>query len=168
MTETQKIIEASGRAAQQNVRGALATVVRVEGSAYRRPGARMFVTENGERTGVLSGGCLEGDVSERALKVIETGKPVVVTYDTMSDGDIVWGLGIGCRGVVQVLIEPAADVRFDSLAQFFAECLQSRERGAMAAGAQREPRRSHRFSRVRVQSTRCTKERHRLGRAPLQ
>ena len=106
MTEIQAIIEASRRAAEQKVRGALATVVRVEGSAYRRPGARMFVTETGERTGILSGGCLEGDVAERALKVIEAGEPVVVTYDTTSDDDIVWGLGIGCRGVVQVLIEP--------------------------------------------------------------
>ena len=82
MTETQAIIEASRRALEQNVRGALATVVRVEGSAYRRPGARMFVTETGERTGILSGGCLEGDVAERALKVIEAGRPLVVTYDT--------------------------------------------------------------------------------------
>ena len=132
MTETQAIIEASRRAAEQNVRGALATVVRVEGSAYRRPGARMFVTETGERTGILSGGCLEGDVSERALKVIEDGEPVVVTYDTTSDDDIVWGLGIGCRGVVQVLIEPASGDRFPRLTLLLEECLQSRERGATA------------------------------------
>ena len=132
MTETQAIIEAARRAVEQNVRGALATVVRVKGSAYRRPGARMFVTEAGERTGVLSGGCLEGDVAERALKVIETGKPVVVTYDTTSDDDIVWGLGIGCRGVVQVLIEPAANAGFDGLGQLLEECSQCRERGALA------------------------------------
>jgi xanthine dehydrogenase accessory factor len=132
MTETQAIIEASRRAAEQNVRGALATVVRVEGSSYRRPGARMFVTKAGERTGILSGGCLEGDVAERAFKVIESGEPVVVTYDTTADDDIVWGLGIGCRGVVQVLIEPAAGDRFKSLAQFLDECLQSKERGAIA------------------------------------
>ena len=132
MTETQKIIEASRRAAQENVPSALATVVRVEGSAYRRPGARMFVTQTGERTGVLSGGCLEGDVAERALKVIETGKPVVVTYDTTSDDDIVWGLGIGCRGVVQVLLEPTANFRFAELTQLLDECSQSRARGAIA------------------------------------
>jgi xanthine dehydrogenase accessory factor len=132
MTETQAIIDASRCAAEQKLGGALATVVRVEGSAYRRPGARMFVTETGQRTGVLSGGCLEGDVSERALKVIESGKPVVVTYDTTSDDDIVWGLGIGCRGVVQVLIEPAAATRFAGLTQLLQECSKSRERGAMA------------------------------------
>ena len=132
MTETQAIIDAARRASKLNVRGALATVVRVEGSAYRRPGARMFVTETGEQTGVLSGGCLEGDVFERALKVMETGAPVLVTYDTTSEEDIVWGLGIGCRGVVQVLIEPATGVCFLGLTQLLEECLQSRERGAIA------------------------------------
>src|SRR6185369_15943469 len=100
--------------------------------AYRRPGARMFVTETNQRTGVLSGGCLEGDVAERALKVIETGRPVLVTYDTTSDDDIVWGLGIGCRGVVQVLIEPADDFRFRGLVQLLEECVKNSRVGAVA------------------------------------
>lgn len=132
MTESEAIIAACQQAAKHNVRGALATVVRVEGSAYRRPGARMFVTETKQRTGVLSGGCLEGDVGERALKVIETGEPVVVTYDTTSDDDIVWGLGIGCRGVVQVLIEPASDFRCAGMVQLLADCEQSAQCGAVA------------------------------------
>ena len=132
MKETEAIIGAWRRASEQKLRGALATVVRVEGSAYRRPGARMFVTENKERTGVLSGGCLEGDVAERALKVIELGRPVVVTYDTTSDDDIVWGLGIGCRGVVQVLIEPADDFRFRGFAQLLEQCVKTSECGAVA------------------------------------
>ena len=62
MTEIQSITEAYRRAAGENVCAALATVVRVEGSAYRQPGARMLVTEDGRMTGVVSGGCLEGDV----------------------------------------------------------------------------------------------------------
>ena len=132
MTETEAIIGAWRRASEQKLRGALATVVRVEGSAYRRPGVRMFVTEDKARTGVLSGGCLEGDVAERALQVIETGTPVVVTYDTTSDDDIVWGLGLGCRGVVQVLIEPADDFRFRGLAQLLEQCVTSSECGAVA------------------------------------
>ena len=132
MTEFEAIIAAWRQASEQKVRGALATVVRVEGSAYRRPGARMFVTENKQRTGVLSGGCLEGDVAERALRVIETGEPIVVTYDTTSDDDIVWGLGIGCRGVVQVLIEPASDFRCVGLVQLLADCENSALRGAVA------------------------------------
>ena len=132
MTETEAIINAWRQASKRKLRGALATVVRVEGSAYRRPGARMFVTETKERTGVLSGGCLEGDVAERALQVIETEEPIVVTYDTTSDDDIVWGLGIGCRGVVQVLIEPASDFRCARLVQLLEDCERSAERGAVA------------------------------------
>lgn len=132
MTETEAIIAAWRQASEQKLRGALATVVRVEGSAYRRPGARMFVTETRQRTGVLSGGCLEGDVAERALKVIETGEPIVATYDTTSDDDIVWGLGIGCRGVIQVLIEPASDFRCAGLMQLLEDCEQSSQRGAVA------------------------------------
>ena len=132
MTETEAIIAAWRQASEQKLRGALATVVRVEGSAYRRPGARMFVTENKVRTGVLSGGCLEGDVAERALEVIETGEPIVVTYDTTSDDDIVWGLGIGCRGVVQILIEPASDFRCAGLVHLLEDCGKTAQRGAVA------------------------------------
>jgi xanthine/CO dehydrogenase XdhC/CoxF family maturation factor len=62
MTETQTIIEAYRRARAENVRAALATVVRVDGSAYRRPGARMVVSETGRTAGVISGGCLDGNV----------------------------------------------------------------------------------------------------------
>ena len=138
MTETEAIIAAWRQASEQKLRGALATVVRVEGSAYRRPGARMFVSENKERTGVLSGGCLESDVAERALKVIETGEPIVVTYDTTSDDDIVWGLGIGCRGVVQILIEPASDFRCAGLVQLLEDCGKTAQRGAVATVIRRE------------------------------
>ncbi len=110
MSELQSIV-AAFRDLAPGERGALATIVRVEGSAYRRPGARMFIKENGEATGVLSGGCLERDVVERARKVMLTGKPVVVKYDTTNKDDIVWGLGLGCNGIVHVLIEPATSER---------------------------------------------------------
>jgi len=132
MTETQAIIDSYRRASAENLQAALATVVSVEGSAYRRPGVRMFITETGQTTGVLSGGCLERDVCERAMRVMRTGEPVVVRYDTTSDDDIVWGLGIGCNGVVQVLIEPASGERLDDLIQLLAECSKNRRRGALA------------------------------------
>ena len=138
MTETQAIIDSYRRAAAGNARAALATVVRVEGSAYRRPGARMLFTEKGERTGVLSGGCLERDVCERAAKVIETGRPVVVRYDTTSDDDIVWGLGLGCNGVINVLIEPASDARLDDLMRLLAECSEGGRRVALATVIHRD------------------------------
>jgi xanthine/CO dehydrogenase XdhC/CoxF family maturation factor len=132
MTETQAIIDSYQRARAENVRGALATVVRVEGSAYRRPSARMFITETGQATGVVSGGCLERDVCERAANVMRTGEPIIVTYDTTSDNDIVWGLGIGCNGVIEVLIEPAGNDCMDDLMTLLAECSKSRRRGALA------------------------------------
>jgi xanthine dehydrogenase accessory factor len=131
MTETRSIIEAYLRAASEDVRAALATVVRVDGSAYRRPGARMLVTEDGRTTGVVSGGCLEGDVRERAATVMRTGKATLVTYDTTTDEDVVWGLGLGCNGVVDVLIEPASG-RADHLVRFLEACSNSQQRAAFA------------------------------------
>ncbi len=84
---------------------ALATLVTVSGSSYRRPGARLLVTHDRQRIGSISGGCLEEDVLLRATRVLDTGLPDFVTYDTTSENDLVWGVGLGCHGVVQVLIE---------------------------------------------------------------
>jgi xanthine dehydrogenase accessory factor len=131
MTETQRIVEAYRRAAAENVQAALATVVRVEGSAYRRPGARMLVTEDGRTTGVVSGGCLEGDVRDRGARVMRTRQSTLVRYDTTTDDDVVWGLGLGCHGVVDVLIEPA-DERVDGLMRFLDEASHTRRRAAFA------------------------------------
>ncbi|MCP9494688.1 MAG: XdhC family protein [Pyrinomonadaceae bacterium MAG19_C2-C3] len=106
MNEACAVVEAYKCAAHDGKQAALATVVRVEGSAYRRAGARMLMTDDGRMTGSLSGGCLEGDVYERARRVMRTGEAIVVRYDTGASEDIVWGLGLGCNGVVHVLIEP--------------------------------------------------------------
>lgn len=83
----------------------LATVVDVEGSGYRRPGARMLIGRDGYAIGTVSGGCLEADVLERAKKVVETGEPTIIRYDTTKDEDSVFGLGMGCRGIVRILLE---------------------------------------------------------------
>jgi xanthine/CO dehydrogenase XdhC/CoxF family maturation factor len=131
MNETQIVVEAFRRL-EPGQRAALATVVPVEGSSYRRPGARMLITEHGETTGVLSAGCFEQDVCERAAKVMSTGEPVLVKYDTTSDDDIVWGLGLGCSGMIHVLIEPATNERIASLMQLLAECSESSRGGAIA------------------------------------
>jgi len=85
--------------------GVLATLVSVEGSSYRRPGARLLLQENGNRIGSISGGCLEEDVLARARNVAKTGVAEAVVYDTTSENDLVWGVGLGCHGVVRVLIE---------------------------------------------------------------
>ena len=85
----------------------LATVVDVRGSSYRLPGAKMLILENGETIGMVSGGCLEADILERAKKVAATGQPCVFTYDTTGDENSVFRLNMGCRGVVRILLEIA-------------------------------------------------------------
>lgn len=131
MTETDAIVAAYRRAAAAHVRAALATVVRVDGSAYRQPGARMLVTEAGDRTGMVSAGCLEADVRERAALVMQTGRTVCLTYDATTDHDLVWGLGSGCNGIVHVLVEPAGP-RLDELVRFLDICSRGPRRGAVA------------------------------------
>ncbi len=83
----------------------LATLVSVAGSSYRRPGARLLVTPDGIRLGSISGGCLEEDVLARAARVHTTGVADAVVYDTTSENDLVWGVGLGCHGIVRVLLE---------------------------------------------------------------
>jgi xanthine/CO dehydrogenase XdhC/CoxF family maturation factor len=83
----------------------LATLVSAEGSSYRRAGARLLLTADGGRLGSISGGCLEEDVLARARVVAQTGRADLVVYDTTSENDLVWGVGLGCHGIVRVLIE---------------------------------------------------------------
>ncbi|MBA3320865.1 MAG: XdhC family protein [Pyrinomonadaceae bacterium] len=132
MKEARAVIEAYSRAVRDGVRSALATVVCVEGSAYRRPGARMLMTEDGQMTGNLSGGCLERDVFEHARHVMQTGEPIVVRYDTGADVDIVWGLGLGCNGIVQVLVEPLDNHPMPGHFKLLAECITRQQPGVIA------------------------------------
>lgn len=109
MNEVRALINAFEEANERGERCALAMVVSVEGSSYRRPGARMLVCEGGATTGTISAGCLEGDVIEHAKRVIRRGAVKLVEYDTASTSDeMAWGLGLGCNGIVRVLIEPLA------------------------------------------------------------
>ena len=86
---------------------ALATIVAVRGSTYRRPGARLLVPEEGAPIGNISGGCLEGDVADMARLVIDEGRARLAAWDLTADDDAVWGLGLGCNGAIEVFIEPA-------------------------------------------------------------
>ncbi|MEO5684493.1 MAG: XdhC/CoxI family protein [Chitinophagaceae bacterium] len=106
MKEIEDIIKAYDEAVIAGKQAALATVVHVDGSSYRRPGARMLITEEGMLTGAISGGCLEGDALRKALLVIMQQQSMLVTYDTSDEDDAVIGLGLGCNGIIQVLIEP--------------------------------------------------------------
>ncbi|UJP64140.1 XdhC family protein [Mongoliitalea daihaiensis] len=106
MKELQEIIQQYYTYLANNEACALATVVKVDGSAYRRPGARMLVSENGQLTGAISGGCLEGDALRKAQAVIFKQKSSIVTYDTTDEDDQKFGIGLGCNGIIHVLIEP--------------------------------------------------------------
>ncbi|HEX5654012.1 MAG TPA: XdhC family protein, partial [Chitinophagaceae bacterium] len=106
MKEIRDIIQAYKQARAEGRQTALATVVHVEGSSYRRPGARMLVTDEGQLTGAISGGCLEGDALRKALLVMKEKRSMLVTYDTMDEDDAKFGVGLGCNGIIQVLIEP--------------------------------------------------------------
>lgn len=106
MKEINDIIKAYDEAQQKGEQSALATVVHVAGSSYRREGARMLITEHGQLTGAISGGCLEGDALRKALLAMAQQRPMLVTYDTNDEDDATIGLGLGCNGIIQVLIEP--------------------------------------------------------------
>ena len=106
MKELIDIVSGYERSLKSAKKTALATVVLVEGSAYRRAGARMLITEDGQLTGAISGGCLEGDALRKARMVILQQEPLLVTYDTMDDDDAKLGVGLGCNGIIHILIEP--------------------------------------------------------------
>nr|WP_295933367.1 XdhC/CoxI family protein [uncultured Dyadobacter sp.] len=106
MKEITDIIRSYEQALILGKRMALATVVHVEGSSYRRPGARMLVTDDGQLTGAISGGCLEGDALRKALLAISQQKNKLVTYDTTDENDTTLGVQLGCNGIVHILFEP--------------------------------------------------------------
>jgi xanthine/CO dehydrogenase XdhC/CoxF family maturation factor len=106
MRELEFIISRYENLRSQDTACVLATVVHVEGSAYRRAGARMLVDEFGNITGAISGGCLEGDALRKALHALHQQKNKLITYDTSDDDDAVIGAQLGCNGIIQVLFEP--------------------------------------------------------------
>jgi xanthine dehydrogenase accessory factor len=106
MKELKAIIEAYDKIDFTKNKAALATVVRVEGSSYRRTGARMLVMESGEWIGGISGGCLEGDALKKARLAMTQNKPTLITYDTSDDDPYQIGVGLGCNGIIDVLITP--------------------------------------------------------------
>ncbi|MDP9047607.1 MAG: XdhC/CoxI family protein, partial [Bacteroidota bacterium] len=127
MKELQDIVNAFDIANKTGKQTALATVVLVEGSSYRRAGARMLVTEDGQLTGAISGGCLEGDALRKARQVMLQNKPMLVTYDTTDEDDAKLGVGLGCNGIIHILIEPIIPVERENPIQLFKLFLRKRE-----------------------------------------
>lgn len=115
MNEFEQILVALRGARQRSVACTLATVVAVEGSTYRRPGARMLIADDGATIGTISGGCLEKELQKKASWIARDGRAVLVRFDTTSEDEVVWEFGLGCRGVVYVLLErvlPGGDFSF--------------------------------------------------------
>jgi xanthine dehydrogenase accessory factor len=107
VSEIADVLAAIESLSEKGARMALATIVAVRGSTYRRPGARLLVPEEGAPIGNISGGCLEGDVADMARVVMEEGRARLAGWDLTADDDAVWGLGLGCNGAIEVFIEPA-------------------------------------------------------------
>jgi xanthine/CO dehydrogenase XdhC/CoxF family maturation factor len=132
MKEISRILDVYNQIDFSQRRAALATVVWVEGSSYRRPGARMLITDDGRWEGAISGGCLEGDALRKARQVMLNGEPVVVTYDTMDDSANSFGIGLGCNGIIDVLIEPVDPVVERNPITMLQEFVQKRDVRTMA------------------------------------
>ncbi|MBC3541596.1 XdhC family protein [Rufibacter sediminis] len=127
MKEIQDIVRAYSRHTAEGKQTALATVVHVEGSSYRRPGARMLVSEDGQLTGAISGGCLEGDALRKARLAMSQGIPALVKYDTMDDDDAKLGVGLGCNGIIHILIEPISQDQAQHPLTFLQKIISRRE-----------------------------------------
>lgn len=113
-------------------RAALATVIQVRGSSYRSPGARMLITDDGRWVGSISGGCLEGDALRKARQVMTDNRATVVTYDTTEESNQNLGIGLGCNGVIDVLIEPVVPGAAPNPIRLFESFLNAPEPLALA------------------------------------
>jgi xanthine dehydrogenase accessory factor len=127
MKELEDIVKAFDEAVRDKKQTALATVVHVEGSSYRRPGARMLVTEDGNLTGAISGGCLEGDALRKAQLAMAQQQPKVVKYDTTDEDDAKFGVQLGCNGIVYILIEPLNPLSLYNPVNLFKAFLNTRQ-----------------------------------------
>ena len=110
----------------------LVTVYATQGSTYSKAGARMLITAGGESHGLISGGCLESDLALRAQAVRSSGAAAVVSYDLRDEADELFGLAVGCKGVIDVLLQPVSEAgAYEPLASI-AAMLMGDEAGGLA------------------------------------
>jgi len=125
----QEIVAAVGALTEP---AALATLVRVKGSSYRQPGARMLFAPSGARTGVISAGCLETDILARVEAVLACQAAQLAAYDLSSELDLIWGTRMGCQGKADVLLEPLAPGRVPAWMAQVSGLLDRRGSGSLA------------------------------------
>lgn len=128
MKEIRAIIDTYNSIDKEKTRAALATVVRVEGSSYRRTGARMLVMDDGLWVGGISGGCLEGDALKRARFAIARSESTLITYDTTEDDEHQIGVGLGCNGIIDVLFTPLNYANNKNPVEILKSCMESRRK----------------------------------------
>ena len=127
MKEIKAIVEAYHKIDFTKNKASLATVVRVEGSSYRRSGARMLIIDSGEWIGGISGGCLEGDALKKAKFAMAQNKATMVTYDTTDDDPYQIGVGLGCNGIIDVLLAPLSPQDSNNQVLTLKNCIESRK-----------------------------------------
>lgn len=127
MRDIDKIRDVLSAAHLRGDRLVLATVMSVEGSVYRGAGARMVVHADGRTEGAVSGGCLEADVVARAPDVLVSGVPEVVRYDTRAPDDVLLGLGMGCQGIIDLLLEPLGGSTLEAAAELYERIARRRD-----------------------------------------
>ena len=159
MKEIREIIRSYEVYKNSGKKCALATVVKVEGSAYRKPGARMLISEDGQLTGAISGGCLEGDAMRKALYVINRQSPNIVTYDTMDEDDAIIGVGLGCNGIIHILIEPVDYNTSLNAVEILKLCTQKRQDSVIvtlfSTEARKDPLNGTRFAITETSVINC-------------
>ncbi|HEY3786785.1 MAG TPA: XdhC family protein [Steroidobacteraceae bacterium] len=111
---------------------ALGVLVQTIGSTYRKAGAMMLFSAEGDFAGLLSGGCLESDLREHVRGVIETGEARLIDYDTRGGDDAIWGLGLGCEGAIRILLTRVGPEKNWEPLSHLAECLARHRRTAVA------------------------------------
>ena len=133
MKELREIVTGYEAVKRAEEKAVLATIVNVRGSTYRRPGARMLIRPDGTTIGAISSGCLEADVVERAKKMMDTHAAITVVYDLTASESDVWGLSLGCNGVIEVLLEPLPLSARSFHLKCIADCLAAERTGVLAS-----------------------------------
>ena len=153
MRELDAVITKYEELKTQNIGCVLATVVHVEGSSYRRAGARMLVDEYGNITGAISGGCLEGDALRKALYAWERKENRLVSYDTSDEDDAVVGAQLGCNGVIQVLFEPIDFASSENACEILSNASKMEEPVAITIGFNLDHRNDQPGTKMMVSSS---------------
>jgi xanthine/CO dehydrogenase XdhC/CoxF family maturation factor len=138
MSELTNILAAFDSLCPENKSAALATVIAIEGSAYRRPGARLLIAEDGRTWGTISGGCLEKDVARRGRLVIASSKSVFATYDSRDEDDLSPRTATGCGGAVKIFIQPVSSAHPGPM-PFFRQCFDQHQPMLLATTLHAEP-----------------------------